>query len=209
MGYGLVYVSVHQPLLFGGDMWLPGSLSLDAVAKEPFTHLDRDWVYGIWYCGTSFQKAIYYGQYPATFVKRVLRLFPKCDMLHLCCGRCHIDGALNVDIKPLPEVDLVANVETRLPRAAKSFDVILIDPPYSQEDSKRYKVPRLVRSNRVMKEARRLLRPNGWLLWLDEKYPSYRRAEWRLRGLIAIITGFNRRTRVLSMWQPIKYRQST
>jgi hypothetical protein len=188
-------------------MWLPGPLSLDAVAKEKFTHLEHDWVYGVWYCGTSFQKAIYHGQYPMTFVKRVLRLFPKCDMLHLCCGRCHIDGALNVDIKSLPEVDLIADVEKKLPRAAKSYDVILIDPPYSQEDSTRYGVPRLVKASKVMKEARRLLRPNGWLLWLDEKFPARRTAEWNLRGLISVVTGPNRRVRVLSMWQPIKYKK--
>jgi SAM-dependent methyltransferase len=190
--------------------WAHGPLSLDAIAEEPFTHLDdrdieldRDWIYGVWYCGTSFQKAVYYGQYPATFVKRVLRLFPTGKMLHLCCGRCHIDGALNVDIRDdLPEVDLVGNAESLPTLADKTFDVVLIDPPYSQEDSERYKVPLLVKPSKVMREAKRLLRPDGWLLWLDEKYPSYRRAEWRLRGLIAIITGFNRRTRVLSMWQP-------
>lgn len=105
-----------------------------------------------------------------------------------------------MDIHPLPEVDIVANAEA-LPFVGSSFDVCLIDPPYSQEDSERYKVKRLLSAKRVMAEVRRVLIPGGWLLWLDERYPSYSRKEWRLGGLIGIVTGFERRTRVLSMFQ--------
>ena len=170
--------------------------------KYPPTVWAQGWIYGLWYCGTSFQKAIYYGQFPSTFVKRITTGFPpsNLDFMHLCCGRCHIDGATNVDITMLPEVDIVADGE-RLPFADSSYDVFLVDPPYSEEDASKYKVKRLIRAGRVMSEARRILRPGGWLLWLDEKYPSYRRDEWKLTGLIGIVTGFERRTRILSMWQ--------
>lgn len=166
----------------------------------PPTVYSHGWIYGLWYCGTSWRKAIYYGQFPVTLVKRVKAMFPTERMLHLCCGRTHIDGAVNVDIHPLPEVDVVADVET-LPFVAESFDVVFIDPPYSQEDASRYKVRRLLHSRLTMAECRRVLIPGGWLLWLDEKYPSYRRKEWRLQGLIGIVTGFERRTRVLSFFR--------
>lgn len=167
----------------------------------PKTIVDQGWIYGVWYCGTAYQKAIYYGQYPQTFVKRVKAMFPEESMLHLCCGRCHIDGALNVDLKLLPEVDLVGNAEGPLPLEGGTFDVILIDPPYSEEDSTRYGVPRLVNARKVMTESSRLLVPGGWLLWLDEKYPTFKKKEWALRGVIAVISGAGRRTRVLSMFQ--------
>ena len=170
--------------------------------KYPPTIWSHDWIYGLWYCGTSFQKSIYYGQFPSTFVKRVTTAFPtdQFRFLHICSGRCHIEGAINVDIHNLPEVDLVANVE-RLPLQDNRFDVCLIDPPYSEQDADRYKVKRLINSRKTMAEAKRVLVPGGWLLWLDEKYPSYRRKEWQLKGLIGIVTGFERRTRVLSMWR--------
>lgn len=168
--------------------------------KYPPTVYSHGWIYGLWFCGTSFQKAIYYGQYPSTFVKRIKTMFPTERMLHLCCGRCHIEGATNVDIKPLPEVDLIADVE-KLPLVDRSYEVVLIDPPYSQEDASRYGVKRLIRSGKVMEEVKRVLVSGGWLLWLDEKYPSYRRKEWSLRGLVGIVTGFERRVRVLSMFQ--------
>ena len=168
----------------------------------PPTVYSHNWIYGLWYCGTAWQKAIYYGQFPATFVKRITTMFPTSEnrMAHLCCGRCHIDGATNVDNMPLPEADVVADVES-LPFRDGSYDVVLIDPPYTEEDASRYKQSRLISSRKVMAESRRVLNDEGWLLWLDEKYPSYRRAEWSLRGLIGIVTGFERRTRVLSMFQ--------
>jgi SAM-dependent methyltransferase len=169
--------------------------------KYPPTIYSHEWIYGVWYCGTSWQKAIYYGQFPLTFVKRITTAFPPADLsfLHLCSGRCHIEGAINIDIHNLPEIDVVGNVEY-LPFKDNKFDVCLIDPPYSEEDASRYKVKRLINSRKTMAEAKRVLRPNGWLLWLDEKYPSYRRKEWKLKGLIGIVTGFERRTRILSMW---------
>jgi SAM-dependent methyltransferase len=175
--------------------------------KWPKTVVDKGWLYGVWYCGTGFQKQTYYGQYPLTFVRRIAAMFPTSDyrMLHLCSGSCYIEGATNVDIhKPTPEnhvrCDVVADVED-LPFKAGSFDVTLIDPPYSEEDASRYGVKRLIRPKKTVAEVRRVLAPGGWLLWLDEKYPSFRRQEWDLRGLVGIVTGEGRRTRILSMFQ--------
>ena len=173
--------------------------------KYPPTVWSHDWIYGLWYCSTAWKKAIYHGQFPATFVKRITTAFPpsQLDFLHLCCGRCHIEDAVNVDTMNLPEIDMQADGEA-LPFATNSFDVCLVDPPYSIQDADRYKNKRLINAKRSMQSIRQCLRPNGWLLWLDEKYPSYRRKDWKLRGLVGIVTGFERRVRVLSMWQNLK-----
>lgn len=177
---------------------------IERVNRLPYppTIYSHGWIYGVWYCGTSWQKAVYYGQFPSTFVKRVTAMFPPTEFrfLHLCCGRCHVDGAVNVDIETLPEVDVVAGAEA-LPFTANSFDVCLIDPPYSEQDADRYKVKRLLSAKKVMAQLQEILAPDGWLLWLDEKYPSYSRKIWQLKGLIGIVTGFERRTRVLSMFR--------
>lgn len=168
----------------------------------PPTIWSHGWIYGMWYCGTAFTKSIYYGQFPATFVKRFTRMFEGAELLHLCCGRCAIDGAVNLDMMALPEVDARANVE-RLPFRAAIFDVVLIDPPYTQQDAQKYGVARAPRSVRVLEEAARVLRPDGWLCWLDTKYPTYRRKSWKLAGLIGVVTGFQRKMRVLSMFQKV------
>lgn len=168
--------------------------------KYPPTVYAQGWIYGVWYCSTSFQKARWYGAYPATFVKRVRAMFPDQRFLHLCCGGCKIENAVNVDLNPKAESDLCADVE-RLPFTNGSFGMVLIDPPYSELDAQRYKVPRLINTRKTMREAQRVLRSGGYLLWLDEKYPSYRRGDWQLVGLIGIVTGFERRARVLSIFQ--------
>jgi hypothetical protein len=52
-----------------------------------------------------------------------------------------------------------------------------------------------------MKEFRRVLRPGGYLGMLHTYYPSYRRKEWKLAGLIAVVTGFQRATRMFSVFE--------
>ena len=48
---------------------------------------DKGWSYGVWYCGTSFTKVKLYGQYPPTFLRRAIALFPRAkDVLHAPSG---------------------------------------------------------------------------------------------------------------------------
>lgn len=187
---------------------------VEEIASSPDESAQADWVSGVWYCGTGFQKAVYYGQFPMTFVKRVTAMFPTSQFrfLHLCCGKCHIEGATNVDIRETSAedgsdmrqfVDVIADVEN-LPEdkfPAGSYDVCLIDPPYSQEDSTRYGVARLVSPKKVFAQLARVISPGGWVLWLDEKFPNFPKEQFDLKGLINIVSGANRRVRVVAMYQ--------
>jgi len=184
------------------------------IANSPDDSVQAEWVSGVWYCGTGFQKAIYYGQFPMTFVKRITAMFPTDNFrfLHLCCGKCHIDGATNVDLRETSAedgsdmrqyVDVIADVED-LPEdkfPAASYDVCLIDPPYAQEDSTRYGVARLVSPKKVFAQLARVIAPGGWVLWLDEKFPNFPKAQFELKGLVSVVSGANRRVRVVAMYQ--------
>jgi SAM-dependent methyltransferase len=165
---------------------------------------DKGWSYGVWYCGTSWQKVKLYGQYPPTFLKRALALFPNAhDVLHAPSGALDDlpQGHVTIDIysddvrKPM----LVGNCE-KLPFADESFDLVLSDPPYSEADSKLYGCAKFP-EKKFLAECRRVLKPNGWLGFLAYHYPSYRRTEWKLSGLFAVVTGFSRRTRMFSVFQ--------
>lgn len=174
-----------------------------ADSRYGFTSYERGWVYGQWYCGTPWKPSSYWGQFPATFLRRFTVMFPIERVLHLCSGHSYIKGALNLDIMPTPATDVRADAAA-LPLRDESFAVVLIDPPYSEEDSQRYGVKRLIKTASVLSESHRVLVPGGYVVWLDERYPSYRRKLWHLCGLIGIVTGFERRARFLSLFRKVE-----
>lgn len=165
---------------------------------------DKGWSYGVWYCGTSFTKVKLYGQYPPTFLKRAMALFPDAkNVLHAPSGSLADlpDGHITMDMyeddvrKPMFQGDVSA-----MPFEDASFDLVLSDPPYSEEDSRLYGCAKFP-EKKFMSECRRVLRPGGHLGFLAYHYPSYRRLDWKLVGLFAVVTGFSRRTRMFSVFQ--------
>lgn len=200
---GVAPSGLRLGLLMSGSLEVPDLPLLAermAVSRYGFTVYEAGWIHGTWYCGTKFKPSSYWGQFPGNFCNRIQVMFPTERMLHLCAGHAHIAGAVNVDLMPVPGADLRADVAA-LPFADGSFAVTLIDPPYSQEDSERYGVKRLLSSRDVLRESQRVLVPGGYLLWLDERYPSYRRSHWQLCGAIGIVTGPERRVRLLSIFR--------
>jgi ubiquinone/menaquinone biosynthesis C-methylase UbiE len=93
-----------------------------------------------------------------------------------------------------------------LPLRDESFDLVLSDPPYSREDSTKYGCPPWPQK-KALAEAWRVLRPGGYLGHLHTYYPAYRRKDWDLVGLIAVVTGFQRATRMFSIFQKIESAQ--
>lgn len=178
--------------------------------RYPRIVYDKGWVYGVWYCGTPWRKATMYGQYPATFRDRAIALFPGArDVLHCPSGALEARlGEVTVDAigddgrHPM----VVADAEA-LPFTSSSFDLYLSDPPYTPEDAKVYGT-RPYRLQRAMREAWRVLRPNGYFGLLHLFFPPYRARRnlpaWRHEGLIAVVTGFQRRTRIFSIYRCVK-----
>lgn len=165
---------------------------------------DKGWAYGVWYCGTSFTKSRMYGQYPPTFLRRALALFPDAsDVLHAPSGSLIDLPASHVTLdlyddnvrKPMFRGDCGA-----MPFKDQSFDLILSDPPYSEEDSRLYGCAKFP-EKKFMEQCRRCLKPDGHLGFLAYHYPSHRRTDWRLIGLFAVVTGFSRRTRMFSVFK--------
>lgn len=178
-------------------------ISVDAVnaafPKYPVTVEDKGWIYGVWYCGTSWTKVSLHGQYPPTFLKRALALFPESkDILHCPSGTVTGPGVTVDMISDEVRCPQIVAPADNIPLPDESFDLILSDPPYTKEDSKKYGCPPFP-MGRWVKEAHRLLRTGGYLGMLHTYYPSYRRKEWSLRVLIAVVTGFCRATRMFSV----------
>ena len=172
--------------------------------KYPITVNDKGWIYGVWYCGTSWMKVSLHGQYPPTFLKRALSLFPTAKDIIQCPSGTVTGPGVTVDMiqDEVRKPQIIANASA-LPFQDETFDLYLSDPPYTNEDCKKYGTPPFP-MGKMMKEARRVLRVGGYLGILHTYYPSYRRKEWKLRGLIAVVTGFQRCTRMFSIFEKLR-----
>lgn len=169
--------------------------------KYPITVSDKGWVYGVWYCPTAWMKTHFYGQFPLTFLKRVLALFPWAkDILHCPSGTLTGPG-ITVDlIRDEQRKPQILGDAAALPLPDNSFDLYISDPPYSKADSKKYATPPF-KSKAAMGEALRVLKPGGYYCLLNIRYPSFRRGTWNFVGLIGVVTGANRTVRLLSIFQ--------
>lgn len=169
---------------------------------------DKGWAYGVWYCGTQFKKSPLYGAYPGSFFRRAMALFPNANtILHApsgslrleddMIGRRHVTFDMHRDSARKPRVigDCGA-----LPFADQTFDLVLSDPPYSEEDSRLYGCEKFPEKE-FMRESHRVLKSRGNLGFLAYHYPQYRREDWALCGLFAVVTGFKRRTRMFSVFE--------
>lgn len=169
--------------------------------KYPKTVEDKGWVYGTWYCPTAWMKTHFYGQYPLTYLKRVLALFPGARDILQCPSGTVTGPGVTVDLvrddRRCPQI--VGDAED-LPFGNDSFDLYISDPPYSAADSKKYGC-RPFRGKIAMEEARRVLRPGGYYALLNTRYPSFRSGTWNFNGLIGVVTGANRVVRLLSLFQ--------
>lgn len=172
--------------------------------RYPVTVSDKGWVYGVWYCGTSWNRVRLHGQYPPGFLKRAMALFPDAQQV-LHCPSGTIEGlGVTVDMvaDEVRKPQLIADA-SHLPLKAEVFDLVLSDPPYTPRDSSIYGCPPFPMA-KAMKEYRRVLKDNGYLGMLHTYYPSYRRKEWNLEGLIAVVTGFQRATRMFSLFRKLE-----
>lgn len=162
---------------------------------------------GMWILGQNYQsKRKYYGEYPPNYLKRVMTLFPDVvehsEILHLFSGVV-TDPGVKFDINPDLNPDIVGDAHQLASYfPANHFQLILADPDYTKEDAAHHGTP-LINRNKVVKECVKILKPMGFLCWLDQVWPMFSKAKLALIGVIGIIRSTNHRVRVLFMFQKV------
>ena len=172
----------------------------DKFPDYPPLRTDSRWLDGMWVLGRNYQVSGFYGSFPPTFVSRIMSLFPDAEnVLHLFSGSLQagpwkrLDSVESADIKgDAEELSRYVQVE--------EFDLIVADPPYSVEDAEHYGQP-MVNRNKVVKECEIVLRKGGFLVWLDQVLPMFRKDSLHLCGLIGVVRSTNHRFRVCSIFK--------
>lgn len=111
----------------------------------------------------------YKGGFPRFFEQNLVQLlgYPT-DILQPFGGRGTI--GVRVDLDPTVEPDVVADAHD-LPFPDWSFDLVLLDPPYSDNEAAMiYSTPKL-RPAVYLREAVRVLRPGGWIVIYGDREP--------------------------------------
>ncbi len=171
-----------------------------AFPKFPAPRTDDRWLDSIWVLGNDYRGSGYYGSYPPNYLKRVQSMFPDAtSILHLFSGSLPPGNYIRYDIQGDAEAIGDAK-DLSLFFELESFDLILADPPYTQEDAEHYGTP-LISRNTVLKECAKILEPNGYIVWLDQVLPMFRKDELHLCGLIGIVRSTNHRFRVASFFK--------
>lgn len=165
-------------------------------------------MYGVWEFGNDYRnKTTYYGAYPPSYLDRIMSLFPDAKqhrrILHLFSGSLADDVfGMRVDINYRQDPDILWDAQdlSNAPGLEEKVDLIIADPPYSIEDAKRYGAV-MVNRKRVIEECYKVLRVGGWVVWLDQALPMYRKREFRKGGMIFSSRSTNHRVRCTTLFQ--------
>lgn len=187
-----------------------------ANPKRPELHCSQGWVTGTWCIGACYKNPNkLYGAYPHGYLARVHSMFPDAQsVLHLFSGGLTLayaqQAAKACDVQL---VDLYGPEQGRHPtwqgdvtalpaEWAGRFDLILADPPYSPSDAEIYGV-KMPNCAKVIREARRVAKPGGNLVWLDTRWPMHRKTDWKTWGHIGLVRSTNHRMRLVTMFEAV------
>lgn len=172
----------------------------DAFPVWPAPRADERWIDGIWVLGQNYRGSGYYGSYPPNYIRRVLSMFPDAEkILHLFSGSLPKGNYTRFELNETLEAEMHGDAQKLSTFfEPNTFDLILADPPYSEEDANKYGQP-LINRNIVLKECEKVLISNGYIIWLDQVLPMFRKDSLFLCGLFGIVRSTNHRFRV-SCW---------
>lgn len=161
---------------------------------------------GLWIMGQNYQTSGYYGAYPHGYLDRVMSMFPDAErILHVPSGSLPPGPYTRVDIRPECNPDILGDahdLKTLLPN--RSFDLVLVDPPYSSEDAEHYGKP-MVRRNALLKSCLEVTEPGGWIVWLDQAFPMFSKEQCTLDLCIGMIKSTNHRVRAVFGFRKVEH----
>ena len=155
----------------------------------------------MWDGGQNYKGSEYHGAYPPGYMKRVKSLFPDLwiGSVHLFSGSlAHDPDIVRIDLNSGTNPDIVIDAEAMPSHLPGNRSLIVADPPYTEEDANHYGTI-MINRKKVIAECHRVLRSGGFLVWLDQVRPMYRKTDWNLVGAIGFIRSTNHRMRLITI----------
>jgi hypothetical protein len=167
------------------------------------------WISGTWILGNDYRGSGMYGSYPPGYLRRVSALFPdKPQKLHVFSGslpRSATRDRVTVDIRVSAVDNVYPGIQAdvgQLPFRNESFDLCYADPPYSEGDAEHYGV-RMPNRRAILHAIHPVIRPGGFLIWLDTVLPMYRKDMWNWCGAIGMWRSSNHRIRGVMLFERV------
>jgi hypothetical protein len=171
---------------------------------------ERPWLHGYWRLGyfarsKAAREANFHGAYPGDYLPRIRAVFPECRrILHACSGMVDLKvmPGDTLDINPARNPTYCVNAETMQGVPLETYDLVLVDPPYTEADAAKYGVKLLVAA-RVMKTLERLS-SGAYVVWLDEREPAgWSKEAFVLEGIVGLSTSAGHRCRQISIFRRV------
>jgi hypothetical protein len=177
----------------------------ESYPRYPKMWADKNWLLGVWSIGNNYKNnSRYHGAFPRDFLERFSKLFPeKENTLHLFSGSLPPGNYTRFDIGNNDEAQYDVRGDAQELSShfePDTFDMIIADPPYTEEDAQKYGNP-LINRNKVLKECHKVLKPGGHLVWMDMVLPMYRKDEFKRIGEISISRSTNHRVRAVFIFE--------
>jgi hypothetical protein len=156
-----------------------------------------------WLCGpppASGQKQ----RYPSRFELNLKKEYPEIlsdATLHMFSGSC--DWGTSTDFRSETDADIIAPFD-KVPRPDNFFDHVIADPPYADHYQNEWHGS-LPKPKHILKEATRLVKPDGLILILHIiVIPAYKEFNVERVALHPILCGPNNAIRVLNVFKKLK-----
>lgn len=160
--------------------------------------------YTTWLCGPppatgQFQR------YPSRFISNLIKAYPisGLDILEMFSGSSSI--GMTTDIRPETGCDHPAPYDD-LPFEDEIFDMVIADPPYNMGFANQWITHKkdLPRPKRILKEAVRVVRPNGLILILHIIIiPPYKDLGVYCIARHPVLAGANNAIRLLNVFRKL------
>lgn len=151
--------------------------------------------FDFWPCGRGAAKGLW-GSFPNGFYPRMKSLLGEGEYLYVCSGS--IQEGVTVDIRSGMRPAVVADAQA-LPFLDGSFDVVVLDPPYTAKDAEKYGTKHFP-VHRALWECARVLRPGGKLGFLHYMVPKTPPSTRRI-AMVAVTCGPLMKVRAFSVFQ--------